>query len=125
MRPRRPACVTLAVSRVFPALSFASPLGMLQAPGTPTAGSSSSRPGGFKVFANQAGASAASDFLDISGRIACCGEMGLLGLAFHPQFPSDPRVYVSYTGYEGAQLVSRLAEYQSSDGGATLDPAAS
>jgi hypothetical protein len=24
-------------------------------------------------------------FLDISGKIACCGERGLLGLAFHPQ----------------------------------------
>jgi hypothetical protein len=48
--------------------------------------------------------------------------MGLLGVAFHPQFPSDPRV-ASYTAYEGAQLVSRLAEYQSRDGGATLDPA--
>jgi glucose/arabinose dehydrogenase len=44
-------------------------------------------------------------------------------VAFHPQFPTDPRVYVSYTALEGAQLVSRLAEYRSRDGGVTLDPA--
>src|SRR5882724_13565890 len=118
-----PPGVTLAVSRVFPALSFASPLGMLQAPGDANRWFVIEQTGRIKVFANQAGTSTATDFLDISGRISCCGEMGLLGVAFHPQFPSDPRVYVSYTAYEGAQLVSRLAEFQTRDGGVTLDPA--
>jgi hypothetical protein len=28
------------------------------------------------VFASQAGTSTATDFLDISGRISCCGEWG-------------------------------------------------
>jgi glucose/arabinose dehydrogenase len=118
-----PPVVTLAVSRVFPALNFASPVGMLQAPGDANRWFVIEQTGRIKVFANQTGTSTATDFLDISGRISCCGEMGLLGVAFHPQFPSDPRVYVSYTAYQGAQLVSRLAEYQSRDGGATLDPA--
>ena len=47
--------------------------------------------------------------------------MGLLGLAFHPAFPSDPRVFVSYT--TGTPLVSHIAAFRTSDGGATLDPA--
>ncbi len=117
-----PPSLTLAVARVFPALSFASPVGMMQAPGDANRWFIIEQTGRIRVFANQAGASTTTDFLDVSGRIACCGEMGLLGVAFHPQFPADPRVYVSYTAYEGVQLVSRLAEYRSRDGGATLDP---
>ena len=39
-------------------------------------------------------------FLDISGRIASGGERGLLGLAFHPDFPTDPRFFVDYTDRE-------------------------
>ena len=41
-------------------------------------------------------------------------EMGLLGLAFHPKFPDDPRVFVNYV-VKGP--VSRIAEL-------TIDPAA-
>src|SRR5258705_7240020 len=40
-------------------------------------------------------------FLDISvdaaGPVACCGERGLLGLAFHPQYPTNGIFYVFYT----------------------------
>jgi glucose/arabinose dehydrogenase len=121
--PPPPPTLTLAVARVFPALSFASPVGALQAPGDASRWFIIEQPGRIKVFASQAGTSVTSDFLDITSRVSCCGEEGLLGVAFHPQFPANPRVYVSYTALEGAQLVSRLAEYQSRDGGATLDPA--
>jgi hypothetical protein len=40
--------------------------------------------------------------------------MGLLGLAFHPKFPADPRVFVNYV-VKGP--VSRISEL-------TIDPAA-
>lgn len=36
-------------------------------------------------------------FLDLSGQIACCGEQGLLGLAFHPDYARNGRFFVSYT----------------------------
>ena len=36
-------------------------------------------------------------FLDISDRITSGGERGLLGLAFHPDYPADPRFFVDYT----------------------------
>src|SRR5207342_102373 len=36
-------------------------------------------------------------FLDVSDRISSGGERGLLGLAFHPRFPADPRLFVDYT----------------------------
>src|SRR5262245_22182686 len=36
-------------------------------------------------------------FLDISGPVASGGEMGLLGLAFHPQYATNHKFYVMYT----------------------------
>jgi glucose/arabinose dehydrogenase len=52
---------------------------------------------------------AATPLLDIEDRILCCGERGLLGLAFHPGFPDDPRFYVNYTRAEdGATVVSEF-----------------
>ncbi len=35
-------------------------------------------------------------FLDIRSQVINNGERGLLGLAFHPQFPDSPYVYVNY-----------------------------
>ena len=97
---------------------------MLQAPGDASRWFVVEQGGHIRVFDNQSTAGAASDFLDISDHVTCCGETGLLGVAFHPGFPdSDARVYVSYTTTVGAQLVSRLSVYTSSDHGATLDPA--
>jgi len=45
-------------------------------------------------------------FLDISDRITSGGERGLLGVAFHPNFPADPRVFVDYTDTNGDTKVS-------------------
>ena len=45
-------------------------------------------------------------FLDITGRIASGGERGLLGIAFHPGYPTDPRVFVDYTDVDGNTVVS-------------------
>jgi glucose/arabinose dehydrogenase len=45
-------------------------------------------------------------FLDIADRITSGGERGLLGLAFHPQFPTDPRIFVDYTDEKGDTRVS-------------------
>ena len=44
-------------------------------------------------------------FLDITGRIASGGERGLLGLAFHPDYPTDPRFFVDYTDRDGNTVV--------------------
>ena len=39
--------------------------------------------------------------LDISDRVLGQGEQGLLGLALHPSWPEDPRVYLHYSAREG------------------------
>jgi len=52
------------------------------------------------------GSLVARPFLDITGRIASGGERGLLGLAFHPDYPTDPRLFVDYTNRNGDTVVS-------------------
>jgi glucose/arabinose dehydrogenase len=58
-------------------------------------------------------------FLDISGAVNSSGEGGLLGFAFHPDFPLTPEVFVSYTR-TGAPLVSYVSRFFSTDNGQTL-----
>ena len=36
-------------------------------------------------------------FLAIEERVSCCGERGLLGLAFHPDYETNGRFFVNYT----------------------------
>lgn len=47
-------------------------------------------------------------YLDIVDRIDCCGERGLLGLAFHPDFADNGRLFVDYTDRDGNTVVSEF-----------------
>jgi glucose/arabinose dehydrogenase len=49
-----------------------------------------------------------STWLDIASRVSCCGERGLLGLAFHPDFESNGRFFVDYTDVNGNTVVSEF-----------------
>ncbi len=48
-------------------------------------------------------------FLDISSQVSCCGERGLLGLAFHPDYENNGYFYVNYTNNSGDTQVSRFS----------------
>ena len=52
------------------------------------------------------GALVGQPFLDIKARVGSGGERGLLGLAFHPKFPADPRFFVDYTDSNGDTNIS-------------------
>ncbi len=112
----------LTVTRVFPLLSFTAPVALQQAPGDGSRWFVVEQAGRVRVFENSAAAAAATGFIDITDRVRSGGELGLLGMAFHPRFPADPRVYLHYTA-GSAPLLSRIAEFRSLDGGATLDRA--
>jgi glucose/arabinose dehydrogenase len=58
---------------------------------------------------SRAGAVAATPLLNISQRITSGGERGLLGIAVHPRFPADPRVFVDYTDLHGNTVVSSFS----------------
>jgi glucose/arabinose dehydrogenase len=62
----------------------------------------------------------AAPFLDLRGLVACCGERGLLGLAFHPQYPTNGAFYVYYTNLNGDIVIAR---YRVSSDPNVADPA--
>lgn len=47
-------------------------------------------------------------FLDISERVRCCGERGLLNIAFPPGYEAKQYFYVSYTDKPGDTVISRF-----------------
>ena len=48
-------------------------------------------------------------FLEIPERVSCCDEQGLLGLAFHPDYETNDRVFVNYTDRDGNTVVSEFS----------------
>ncbi|HEX2050291.1 MAG TPA: PQQ-dependent sugar dehydrogenase [Actinomycetota bacterium] len=51
-------------------------------------------------------------FLDLSDRTEASGEQGLLGLAFHPRYARNGRLFAHYTDVDGDTVV---AEYEGGD----------
>lgn len=48
-------------------------------------------------------------FLDIADEVSCCGERGLLSVAFHPEYATNGRFYVNFTNRDGD---TRVVEYR-------------
>jgi len=72
-----------------------------------------------RVTVLQNGRRVARPFLDVSGRISAGGERGLLGLAFHPRFASNRRLFVNYTDRAGD---TRVVEYRANAAGTAVVP---
>ena len=47
-------------------------------------------------------------FLDISERVTCCTEQGLINVVFPPDYAAKQHFYVSYTDLEGHTVISRF-----------------
>jgi glucose/arabinose dehydrogenase len=69
------------------------------------------QPGTIRILQN--GSLAATPFLDIRSLVTFSGEMGLLGVAFHPGFAQSKRFYVNYDRtLPSGQIQTMIAEYQ-------------
>ncbi|MBM4388154.1 MAG: PQQ-dependent sugar dehydrogenase, partial [Deltaproteobacteria bacterium] len=90
---------------------FESPLFAVSPAGDPERLFVVEQTGAVKLIKN--GVTLAQSFLDISGLAACCGERGLLGLAFHPDYLKNGRFWVNYTDKKGDTVV---AEYRKKSG---------
>lgn len=53
--------------------------------------------GRIMVFSNSSTASTSKTFLDLTDSVTAGGELGLLGLAFHPNYETNGYFYVNYT----------------------------
>lgn len=79
--------------------AFDAPIFIAHAPGA----------GGFLYVVQQGGqvrvvdhgAVRSQPFLNIAGRISCCGERGLLSIAFDPRYRSNHTFYADYTNAQG------------------------
>ena len=99
---------TVNLINAFPNLDFSRPLD-LQSPGDNTNRLFVvEQAGTIKVFDNDASVENSSAFLDIGNRIASSGELGLLGLAFHPNYATNGFFYVTYTPSDDLAVVSRF-----------------
>ncbi|QDK79391.1 PQQ-dependent sugar dehydrogenase [Spirosoma sp. KCTC 42546] len=77
--------------------------------------------GRIRVVENDANTASAGIYLDIRSKVASGGEMGLLGLAFHPDFKQNGFFYVNYTKSNPREtIVSRFKA--SSANASTVDP---
>ena len=55
----------------------------------------------------QGGGVIGTPFLDLSSIVSCCGERGLLGLAFHPDYMTNGFFYVNYTNSSDDTEIAR------------------
>ncbi len=97
-----PPPVALALQQVAAGLS--APLDLTAPPGDVTRLFIAEQTGAVRIVEN--GTLLPTPFLDLSGAISCCGERGLLGIAFHPNYPADGRLVVHYTALNGDSRVS-------------------
>jgi len=125
--PARPIVSSISTPRAFPSISFHLPVLMLQAPQDSTRWYVVQQGGQVKLFTNSSTAATSSTVIDISARVAspdsgANGELGLLGMAFHPNFSTNHFVYLFYS-HVGHPVVSYLSRFSSLDNGLTWDPA--
>jgi uncharacterized repeat protein (TIGR03806 family) len=98
----------MEVERVFPSLSFSSPIQLTHPPDGTDRVFVVEQGGRIRVFPNGSPASS-SEFLAVTGVVAG-GEEGLLGLAFHPSYAANGYFYVYYSA--GSPRRSVIARYR-------------
>ena len=76
------------------------------------------RPGRIRIVRD--GGTNSRPFLDISSRVECCGEQGLLSVAFAPDYAESRRFYVFFTERGSGDL--RVFEYRASGDADVADP---
>jgi glucose/arabinose dehydrogenase len=88
---------SIALRRAFPRLSFSSPVALVSSEDGTKRLFVVEQGGRIYSFRNSASVRTKTLFFDIHDRISTGGELGLLGLAFHPNFQSNGKFYVNYT----------------------------
>lgn len=114
--------VATSVVNAYPKLTFSSPVEYTHANDGTNRVFVIEQEGTIRVFENDANTASAGTYLDIKNKVASGGEMGLLGLAFHPDFKQNGYFYVNYTKNNPREtIVSRFKA--PSAGASKVDPA--
>jgi glucose/arabinose dehydrogenase len=96
----RPAAATPRLSRIG---TFDQPTFVTAPPGDKSTVFVTEQPGRIRVLVNRKLRSRA--FLDIRDDVSCCGERGLLSMAFAPDYADSGRFYVYFTRADGDIVV--------------------
>lgn len=83
---------------------FDQPVHVTAAPGQPGTLYVVEQPGRIRIVRN---GRITGTFLDLRRRVVCCGEQGLLSVAFHPRYAQNRRFFVFYTA-----PANRVVEYR-------------
>lgn len=68
-----------------------------------------------RILVRKDNGAAAAAFLDIRDRVSCCGERGLLSVAFPPGYREKRYFYVNYTDRGGDTVVARYRTSKDAD----------
>ena len=114
---------TLGVEPAFPALpSLSAPVFLTHAGDGTNRLFLVQQDGRIWVFPNTPSVSKHALFLDIKDAVSCCGERGLLGLAFHPDFGANGAFFVNYTAFVDGKLVTVVSRFSVSADPDQADP---
>ena len=122
--PTSPAITTMPDPSGYAWQSLAD--GLVKPVGMANAGDGSGRlfilEQGGRIRIWQSGSLLDDPFLDLTSRVDCCGERGLLGLAFHPDYAHNGYFFVNYTERQGGELYTVIARFQVSSDSLRADP---
>ena len=108
------AVAQVALQNAFPNLAFNGPVGLYSPPDSTGRLFVVEQGGTIDVFPNNPSVTSAKTFLDVTDSIVSGGELGLLGLTFHPDFKNNRTFFVYYTvnnsvsGYPYASIVAKF-----------------
>ena len=105
-----PSVAPLEGIRLDPVVTgLSSPIGLTN-PGDGSGRLIVNEQGGRIRVVNPDGTLRPADFVDLSDRLIAGGERGLLGVAFHPDFAANGRLFVHYSrAGDGATVISELS----------------
>src|ERR1051326_4152762 len=92
-----PAVAQFFLKNQFPNLSFLAPVGLYRLNDGTGRICVLEQQGVIRIFPDDSTVTTPGTFLDIHDSVISGGELGLLGLAFHPQFATNGFFYVDYT----------------------------
>jgi glucose/arabinose dehydrogenase len=108
----RTTSTPVSLENAFPNLSFTRPVEFTHAGDGTHRVFVLEQQGKIRVFDNKASTKSAEVYLNIENKVSSEGEMGLLGLAFHPDFKQNGYFYVYYTKRKPLEAI--IARYKAS-----------
>ncbi len=114
------APTSISWQAIFPSLpNIGNATNLLQAPGNNNFWYATRQSGRVVRFQNNTSANALTEILNIEDRVDFSGgETGLLGMAFHPQFPGTRYVYFNYIGRNASNnMETRVTRFEVASNG--------